>query len=154
VIVMPLSQMGGDLQPWRAYPRRSMVDDVDRRERFAYALREALRIRKMSQGQLAERIGRAEGTVRRWAAGQTLPSVLEIAPLADALGVEYRYFVKPPEPQPYPVREFLREVTASAEEAGQGRSDHSDQAPPPEAPRTKGRRRSRRLRDSDPEQQQ
>lgn len=146
--VMPLSLLEGDLQHCVPYRPQTMVDDMDRKERFAYALREVMRFRGFTQERLAQAVGRSPQTVRRWCSGEYSPSVLEVAGLADVLGVDDRYFTRPPEPQPYPLRDFLTEVTAAAEAEGQGRETHQDQDPPPAAPHSTARGRRPRPRSS------
>lgn len=146
--VMALSLIGRDAQSRSPYPA-VMVDDMDKRERFAYALREVLRVRKMSQAELATQLGRSEQTIQRWASAATVPSVLEIGPLADALGIDPIYFIRPPEPQPYPVRDFLREVTGAAEAEGRDRASRQDQGQQPEAHAEAQRKRTRRTRSSE-----
>jgi len=129
VVVMPLSPMVGDARYCGPYARATVNDDMERRERLAFALRAVMKERGLTQAELAQMLGRSEQTVRRWAGGLTVPSVLEIEPLAEALRVDPIYFVTPPEPQPYPVRDFLRELTAAAEEEGRARDRRQGRGP-------------------------
>lgn len=106
------SSLGG---PFRR-PMLSLVaeTDVDRKGRFAYALRRARVQRGLTPPQLAQRVGVSRGTVNRWEDAQSkdAPSILKLAALSSALGVDPRLFaVLPPEP-PSEVDQFL--VTEAA----------------------------------------
>ena len=104
------------------WPRRAStvgvmkkVPDSDTRERLAFAIRSAM------VGRSAQAIAdcmtpkRSKETVARWARGETVPSALDVAPLADALGVRVEFLVRPPELPSYPLSEYL--VTDAAVEA-------------------------------------
>ena len=141
--VMAVSLVGRDPQHVPPYSRR-MVDDMEARQKWAYALREAMKARDVTQEELADRLHKSVSTIQRWATGVSIPSVLEIPPMAEALGVQPIYFVTPPEPQPYPVRDFLVEVTAEAAAEGRERSNHRGRGPkPPARPRIERRRQPR-----------
>lgn len=136
---MPLSVADPEPTPYA----RSVATNNERVKRdafkavFSYALRAAIQHRGMTYEELGGLVGHPKGTIQRWATGATLPSVWDIAQLADALGVEDSYFVRPPEPTPYPLHDFLREVTQRAEVEGRDRADRP--ARPLEAPRDSGR---------------
>lgn len=56
---------------------------------------------------------RSKETISRWARGDTVPSALDIAPLARALGVKPILFVDPPELPSYPLSDYLVEKPAN-----------------------------------------
>lgn len=84
-----------------------MVDEVERKERLAFAIEAAMAAQGMEDDDLAERIGKSPTTVGRWRRGDTVPSALEILPLATALGVEPRFLLDPPPKPTYPIEEYL-----------------------------------------------
>lgn len=74
-----------------------------------------MRRQRLTPPKLARVIGKNAETVRRWRDGETVPNVLEIAPLAEALGVDPIYLVNPPPVPDYPLDEYLvRETIADA----------------------------------------
>ena len=84
-----------------------VVDDAEQRERFAYALREAMRERELTPPKLAAKIDVAAKTVNRWVNGETLPNVMMVKPLAEALGVRPELVYDPPQRPDYPLSEYL-----------------------------------------------
>lgn len=50
---------------------------------------------------------RSKETVARWARGETVPSALDIAPLAAALGVKAMLLIEPPAVPVYPLGDYL-----------------------------------------------
>jgi transcriptional regulator with XRE-family HTH domain len=61
----------------------------------------------MTPPQLADRLGVGRGTINNWESGDSVPSILWLGPLCDALGVDANLFaVLPPIPAS-PVDEFL-----------------------------------------------
>lgn len=86
---------------------RDMVDDVARKDRFAYALVQAMEARQLSADDLARSIGRERRTIQRWRSGDSVPSVLELGPLARALGVDPNLFIEPPPIPEYPIHGYL-----------------------------------------------
>lgn len=89
-----------------------VVDDGEQRERFAYALREAMRVARLTPPKLAERLDVAPKTVNRWVNAETLPNIMMIVPLAKALGVRPELVYDPPERPEYPISEYLVRVAA------------------------------------------
>lgn len=84
-----------------------VVDDAEQRERFAYALREAMREARLTPPKLAARLDVAAKTVNRWVNAETLPNVMMVKPLAEALGVRPELVYDPPERPEYPLSEYL-----------------------------------------------
>jgi len=50
---------------------------------------------------------RSKETIARWARGDTVPSALDVGPLAEALGVKAELLVYPPAVPSYPMAEYL-----------------------------------------------
>jgi len=86
-----------------------MLTDVERKERLGYAIREAMRRRRLTPPKLGKQVGRSGETIRRWMAGTNAPSVLELGALAEALGVDPLYLVNPPPVPEYPLDDYLLE---------------------------------------------
>jgi transcriptional regulator with XRE-family HTH domain len=93
----------------RARTLRIVLDDVERRARLAYAISEAMRRRRLTAPKVGAKIGRSAETVRRWADGRNVPSVLDVGPLADALGVSVDYLVNPLPVPEYAIDDYLIE---------------------------------------------
>lgn len=91
-----------------------VVDDAEQRERFAYALREAMRVAKLTPPKLAERLDVAPKTVNRWVNAETLPNIMMVLPLARALGVKPELVYDPPDRPDYPISEYLVRVAGEA----------------------------------------
>lgn len=110
--------MGG--RPRESVPTLwDMVDDAEQRERFAYALREAMREAGLTPPKLAAKIDVAPKTVNRWVNGQSMPNVMMVKPLAAALGVRPELVYDPPERPDYPLSEYLLQTElGSAVEEG------------------------------------
>lgn len=114
----------------------AVEDDAEQRERFAYALREAMRAAKLTPPKLAARLDVAPKTVNRWLNGQALPNVMMVRPLADALDVRPELIYDPPDRPDYPLSEYLlrRAGEAGVEEglrhARRPRRDAGDDEPP------------------------
>jgi transcriptional regulator with XRE-family HTH domain len=83
----------------------------EKRARFAYALRAAMDYRELSIPELATLVERATETIYRWRTARTLPSVLDIMPLADALDVDPSLFLDPPPIPDYPLEHYLKPRT-------------------------------------------
>jgi transcriptional regulator with XRE-family HTH domain len=87
-----------------------MVGELERRQRFGYALQRALRARSLSERQLAKRMGIDPRKVARWRAGGGLPDYYETLTLAEQLGVDEDLFRNPPPVPPdpaYPIEDYL-----------------------------------------------
>lgn len=86
--------------------------DTDRKGRLGYAIRRAREARGLTPPQLADALHKSRGTVNDWESGASAPSLLDLGPLCDALGVDPRLFADlPPEPAS-PVDAYLVEATA------------------------------------------
>ncbi len=107
--------MGGVSPYALAWTRNTFpVVDSDRKTRLAYAIRKAREARGLTPPQLAVALGRSRGTINDWESGKSAPSLLDLGPLCEALGVDARLFaVLPSEPRS-PVEDFL--VTVAVEE--------------------------------------
>jgi len=92
----------------------AVVDDAEQRERFAYALREAMRVTGLTPPKLADRLEVAAKTVNRWVNAETLPNIMMVVPLARALGVKPELVYDPPERPDYPISEYLVRATGEA----------------------------------------
>lgn len=92
---------------WKPLRLLDVGSDVDRKARLAYAIRRAREISGLTPPQLAERLGRARGTINDWESGKSAPSLLDLGPLCEVLGADPRLFADlPPEPVS-PVDEYL-----------------------------------------------
>lgn len=84
-----------------------MVDEVERKERLAFAIEAAMAAREMEDDDLARLINKSATTVGRWRRGDTIPNALEIGPLADALRVDPSLLLDPPPKPTYPILDYL-----------------------------------------------
>jgi transcriptional regulator with XRE-family HTH domain len=115
------------------------MTDVERKHRIAYAIRSAREERRLTRPELAELVGVGRGAVSDWENAATLPSLLNLGPLCDALAVDADLFAHPPEIPVSPVRRYLREVAEQAADAavdtalGQRPADAAADDPPPVA---------------------
>src|SRR5688572_7618888 len=81
----------------------TVANDAEQRERFAYALREAMRASGLTPPKLAAKLDVAAKTVNRWVNAESLPNVMMVLPLAEALGVRPELIFNPPERPTYPL---------------------------------------------------
>lgn len=79
------------------------------KDRLAYAIRYAMKEQGLTASDVAQRIGRSKMTVGRWMRAETAPSLLDVTPLANALGVRPEYLYDPPEIPRYPIDQYLVE---------------------------------------------
>lgn len=70
--------------------------DADLKERLAYAIRQARKDAGLTRPELAKRVGVGRGAVNTWEKGTSVPSILNLGALADALGVDADLFAHPP----------------------------------------------------------
>ena len=119
------------------------MTDSELKQRIAYAIRSAREERRLTRPQLAEAVGVGRGAVSDWENGETLPSLLNLGPLCDALGVHADLFAHPPAIPVSPVRQYLREV---AEQAADYAVDEALASQPPDAAPADRRREARRAR--------
>jgi DNA-binding XRE family transcriptional regulator len=80
--------------------------DADLKARLAYAIREAREQAGLSRPELAARVGVNRGAVYTWEKGTSVPSLLNLGPLCDALGVDPDLFAHPPAIPDSPVRRY------------------------------------------------
>ncbi len=73
------------------------MTDMERKKRISHAIREVREKRGFSRPELAALVGVGRGAVNDWENGVTLPSVLNLGPLCDALQVDADLFAHPPE---------------------------------------------------------
>jgi transcriptional regulator with XRE-family HTH domain len=113
------------------------MTDVERKHRIAFAIRSAREERGLTRPQLAELVGVGRGAVSDWENGETLPSLLNLGPLCDALGVDADLFAHPPEIPVSPVRRYLREVAEQAADAAvaEALDERRNAAAPADPPR-------------------
>lgn len=85
---------------------------------------------------------RSKETVARWARGETVPSALDVGPLAAALGVRPELLVSPPEIPSYPLGDYLVDAAvASGVDEGRRRAGEDPGTParlPQRPPRAAG----------------
>jgi transcriptional regulator with XRE-family HTH domain len=126
-----------------------MLGEKERRERFAYALQQALRARTMSERELAKRMGIDARRVAKWRSGKGLPDYYEMLALADTLRVKEDLFrnpepVPPPPPEPhYPIEDYLLEAADSGAAEGHRRATNGPTASTPGTPTRMPARRAR-----------
>lgn len=68
----------------------------DGRRRLGRSIRRARLFRELTQRALAAAIGVHESAIQRWEAGESVPDLLTLGPLCDALGVSAEYFRRAP----------------------------------------------------------
>jgi len=93
------------------------MDDIaesQRKSALAYAIRRSRERRGLTPPKLAALIHVGRDTVNDWEAGRSVPSMLYLGPLCEALRVDPRLFADLPEEPPSPVDEYLVDA------AGQG----------------------------------
>lgn len=92
----------------------AVLTDKDRRERLAFAIRAAMGKRTAQDIADAMNPHRSKETVARWARGETVPSALDVGPLAAALGVRVELLVSPPEVPSYPLADYLVDAAVAS----------------------------------------
>jgi len=111
-----------------------VVPDKQRRDRLAFAIRAAMGQRSAQSIAEAMEPKRSKETVARWARGETVPSALDVGPLARALGVRPVLLIDPPDVPTYPLADYLvDEAVASGVEEGRRRA-RSERPDPVELP--------------------
>lgn len=131
----------------RDSPSVGGVTDAERRDRLAFAIRAAMGKRSAQDIAAAIRPTKSKETIARWARGETVPSALDVGPLATALGVKIDLLVNPPALPNYPLDDYLLEVADSAAEAAHRRASNGRAAGAPNTP-ARTPRRSARVADS------
>lgn len=102
-----------------------MLGEKERRDRFAYALQQALRVQNMSERELAKRMGIDPRVIAKWRSGKGLPDYYQMLALAETLGVKEDLFRNPPvvpEPPPYPIEDYLLRAADSGAAEGHRRA--------------------------------
>lgn len=121
-----------------------VLPDSERRQRLAFAIRAAMGKRTAQDVAEAIQPKRSKETIGRWARGDTVPSALDIAPLAEVLGVRPELLIDPPALPTYPLSEYLVEQTVEAAMAeGKRRARRPRAAEAPSAPERSPARSSR-----------
>lgn len=87
---------------------------MQKKKELAYAIREAMALRGITQADLAQMVGRSGVTVGRWVRGETAPSILDASALAEALGVKPEYLMSPLPIPEYRIADFLVETTVES----------------------------------------
>jgi transcriptional regulator with XRE-family HTH domain len=116
-MIEPVRNLTDTVQPDRDRSTLTLTGvDADReiQRRFAYALRAAMAEKGWSSPELARQIGRDPSTVSRWVNGDSVPSLLVLKALADALEVRPDFLFDPPEVPAYPIAEYLVRRAADA----------------------------------------
>lgn len=131
-----------------------MVGEMEQRERFAYALQQAMDARRKSARQLAKDLGGMDArVVAKWLKGTDLPNLYQAERLVDVLQVRDDLFRNPPPvpaPPAYPIADYL--LGPSSGEAGLVEGVRRAQEPPARrAPGTPPRSRQPQLRDAESE---
>lgn len=96
------------------------MTDIERKARIAAAIRAAREARGLTRPELAALVGVGRGAVSDWENGETLPSLLNLGPLCDALQVDADLFAHPPEIPESPVRRYM--LDRAEEKAGTGQA--------------------------------
>jgi len=106
-----------------------MLGEAERRSRFGYALQMALEARRMSERQLAQRVGVDPRRVAGWRRGQKLPDLYETQAIVEVLRVSEDLFRKPPpvpKPPAYPIERYLLEAVEEGVSRGLAEPDPDD----------------------------
>lgn len=120
------ARAGGSRQlvAWSRLPAASlmlMVGEQERRDRFGYALQQALTARGMSERELAKRLEVDPRQIARWRAGKGLPDLYQTQALVSALRVSEELFRNPPPvptPPAYPIEDYLLDAVERGAAAG------------------------------------
>jgi hypothetical protein len=119
------------------------MTDVERKDRLAFAIRAAMGKRSAQEIADAMTPRKSKETVARWARGSTIPSALDIGPLARALGVRSELLVDPPAMPSYPLSEYLvDEAVAVGQVQGRGLARRPREVEVPSGPEPSPRRPS------------
>lgn len=124
-----------------------MLGEQERRDRFGYALAQALVARAMSERQLAQRLGIDPRQVAKWRNGKGLPDLYITRAIERELRLRPTLFEDPPEvPKPprYPIEDYLLGAVDEGTRRGladplPGDEDGDERGEPPQQRRPKGR---------------
>jgi ribosome-binding protein aMBF1 (putative translation factor) len=76
---------------WMADPEfRKAYDAISPEMEIAFAVAEARHLAKLTQAQLAERIGTSQAMIARWEKGAVMPSTKSLKRLAEATGTRLK----------------------------------------------------------------
>lgn len=126
------SSLGRQLVAWARVGGPSlmlMIGESERRERFGYALAQALIARNVSERQLALRLEVDPRQVAKWRSGKGLPDIYQTQAIAEYLRVSERLFREPPpvpKPPAYPIGDYLLEAIAEGARRGLSGIDPDD----------------------------
>lgn len=98
--------------------RFGVMTDAERRDRLAFAIKTAMGRRTAQDIAALMEPPKSKETVARWARGETVPSALDVAPLAAALGVRVELLVDPPALPTYPLEDYLVDTANSGVQEG------------------------------------
>jgi transcriptional regulator with XRE-family HTH domain len=99
----------------------AVLTEEDRKARLAYWIRDIRFRRGLTPPKLAERIGVSRSTINKWEAGEQVPSMIWLGPLAAALSVDPRLFADLPAIPPSTVADYLVDDDAAGTEAARVR---------------------------------
>jgi transcriptional regulator with XRE-family HTH domain len=109
-----------------------VIPDSQRKERLAFAIRAAMGKRTAQDVAAVIQPKRSKETIARWARGDTVPSALDVGPLAAALGVKIDLLINPPDVPTYPLADYLVNAAVSEgleEGLERARRPREDEAP-------------------------
>lgn len=124
----------------------AMESEQERKRRIAYVIRSTRERRGMTPPQLGAKVGRGRGTINAWESGQSTPSLVDLAPLCLALGLDPAVFAELPAIPADPIAAYLRDAAAEAAEEGAERA----RTRAPRAPGTPARLRALPPGDTEP----
>lgn len=120
-------------------PDETQPSDADLKRRVGYVIQRARMARGLTAPQLAAAVHTTPKTINRWEKGEAAPSLIDLGPLCEALGLSPQAFIDLPAD---PVSRYLLLAGVAIEAAGEsvaeevGR-DPAGGAPPDEQPRTR-----------------
>jgi transcriptional regulator with XRE-family HTH domain len=117
-----------------------MLGEQERRDRFGYALSQALRVRKTSERELAKALGIDARQVAKWRSGKGLPDIYTTRAIERELRLNPKLFEDPPpvpKPPEYPIEDYLLGAIDEGVQRGlgdlgqEGEDDDEHDGPPP-----------------------
>lgn len=113
----------------------AVLSEEERKARLAYWIRDMRFQRRLTPPGLAELVGVSRSTVNKWEAGDQVPSMIWLGPLATALRVDPRLFADLPPIPPSAAAEYLvREAGESGIDEGIRRGQERRARPVPDTP--------------------
>lgn len=100
-----------------AYTLPFVPRDAELKARLAYAIRRAREDAQLSRPALATLVGVGRGAVLAWEKGDSVPSLLNLGALCDALGVSADLFAHPPVIPESPVARYRLQERAAIDAA-------------------------------------